>query len=224
MFTRAKAWGVSFPREPRWRDYWLREPQERVRELVGDEGERRAAATRNDYAPFFAFAHATGLRLNECLLRWSEVDWGGRQIVKIGKGGRRVTTPITPPVRAILWPLRGHHSEFVFTYVASRTLKGRGLVKGQRYPITREGMKTAWRRLRTEAAVESFRFHDYRRNVGTKVLRETGNLRLVQRLLNHADLKTTARYAHVLDAEVAEALTRFQEVPNQLPSESPVAA
>jgi integrase len=218
LFTRAKAWGVSFPREPRWKDHWLREPEERVRELIGDEGDRLDAATRNDYAPFFAFAHATGLRLNECLLRWSEVDWGGRQIVKLGKGGKRVTTPITPAVREILWPLRGYHPEFAFTYVARRTLKGRGLVKGCRYPITYQGVKTAWRRLRSESGVVGFRFHDFRHNVGTKLLRQTGNLKLVQKVLNHSDLKTTTRYAHVLDSEVAEALTRFRESSNQLPN------
>ena len=208
LFTRAKTWGVSFPREPRWKDHWLREPIERVRELVGDEGERLAAATRDDYAPFFAFAKATGLRLNECLLKWSEVDWNLRQIVKIGKGGKRVTTPITPAVREILWPLRGDHAEFAFTYVAARARDGR--IEGERYPITREGVKTAWRRLRARAGVSGFRFHDFRHNVGTKLLRETGNLKLVQRALNHADLKTTSRYAHVLDSEVAEALGRIQ--------------
>ena len=65
------------------------EPQERVRELVGDEGERLEAATRDDYAPFFAFARASGLRLRQCVtLQWSEVDWGARQIRKAGKGGQ----------------------------------------------------------------------------------------------------------------------------------------
>jgi integrase len=114
--------------------------------------------------------------------------------------------------------LRGHHREFVFTYVARRTLKGRGLVKGERYPLTYQGVKTAWRRLRAKAGVVGFRFHDYRHNVGTKLLRLTGNLKLVQRALNHADLKTTAKYSHVLDFEVAEALARFRESSNQLPN------
>jgi integrase len=218
LFTRAKVWGVRFAHEPRWKDHWLREPAERVRELVGDESARLDLATRDDHAPFFAFAHATGLRLAECLLRWDEVHWEARQIVKMGKGGRRVTAPITSEVRAILWPLRGHHSEFVFTFVAARTLKGRGLIKGERYPITYQGAKTAWRRLRAEAGVTTFRFHDFRHNLGTKLLRETGNLKLVQRVLNHSDLKTTARYAHVLDADVAEALERFAKSPNGPPT------
>jgi site-specific recombinase XerD len=40
----------------------------------------------------------------------------------------------------------------------------------------------------------------------------TGNLKLVQRLLNHASIKTTTRYAHVLDDEVAEAMERVAEL------------
>ena len=42
------------------------------------------------------------------------------------------------------------------------------------------------------------------------MLRKTGNLKLVQRALNHADIKTTTRYAHVLDDEVADALESVQ--------------
>jgi integrase len=220
LFTRAKTWGVRFDREPVWKDHWLREPQERVRELVGDEAARLVEATRADYTPFFAFAHATGLRLNECLLKWSEVNWEARRISKVGKGGKLVTAPITSEVRAILWPLRGHHPEFVFTFVAARTLKGRGLVKGERYAITYQGVKTAWRRLRAASGVIGFRFHDFRHNLGTKLLRETGNLKLVQRALNHSDLKTTARYAHVLDQDVAEALEQFAKSPNNSPIEA----
>jgi len=209
LFTRCKALGVRFERAPDWRKHWLAEPKERVRELVGDEGERLEEATRHDYAPFFAFAKASGARLRECFLLWSEVDWEARQIRKPGKGGRLITVPITPAIREILWPLRVHHPEHVFTYVAQRTREGR--VKGQRYPLTYSGTKTAWRRLRKHAAVIGFRFHDFRHDVGTKVLRQTGNLKLVQRVLNHADVKTTVRYAHVLDSDVAEALDRLSE-------------
>jgi integrase len=107
LFTRANTWGVRFDRKPCWREHWLREPQERVRELMDDEANRLEAATRDDYAPFFAFAKASGLRLAECLLKWSEVDWDNRRISKQGKGGNRVTAPITSEVRAILWPRQG---------------------------------------------------------------------------------------------------------------------
>lgn len=213
LFTRAKLWGVAFTREPQWKRHWLAEPQERVRELVGDEGDRLEAATRDDYAPFFTFARISGFRLAECLLKWSEVDWSTRQIRKPGKGGRLVTVPITSDIRELLWPLRGDHPEFVFTYVAERSRDGR--VQGERYPLTYSGVKITWRRLRKRAGVTGFRFHDFRHDLGTKLLRETGNLKLVQRALNHADLKTTSRYAHVLDDEVADALERVAELRNK---------
>jgi integrase len=109
LFTRAKLWGVRFAHEPKWSKHLLKVPTERVRELSDEEAERIDAAMRGDYAPFFAFARASGLRLAECLLKWSEVDWTARQIVKLGKGGKRVTVPLTSELRAILSPLRGHH-------------------------------------------------------------------------------------------------------------------
>jgi integrase len=59
---------------------------------------------------------------------------------------------------------------------------------------------------RKAAKLTDFRFHDIRHDVGTKLLRATGNLKLVQRALNHSDVQTTTRYAHVLDEEVGAAL------------------
>ena len=188
-------------REPEWRKLWLPVPQEHPRELMSDEGDRLEAATREDYQPLFDFAMATGMRQNECLLRWSQVDWGVRQIRKTGKGGKPVTMPITPTIHEILWPLRGHHPEFVFTYVAVRT--HRQWVRGKRYPITLAGLRAHWHRLRKVAGVTDFKFHSFRHDLATKALRETGNLKLVQRMLNHADIRHTLRYAHVLDEEVA---------------------
>jgi integrase len=105
----------------------------------------------------------------------------------------------------------GHHDERVFTYIAQRTRKPQGLVRGERYPITYSGLKTAWKRLRAAAGMTDFRFHDLRHDFATKLLRDTGNLKLVQKALNHADIKTTMKYAHVMDDEVAAALDRVQK-------------
>jgi integrase len=211
LFTRAREWGIRFDHEPKWKRHWLKEPQERVRELRGGEWERLEDATREDFKPILQFASASGLRLNECLLKWPEVNWETRRIEKQGKGGKRVVAHITDTVRDIIWPLRGHHSEMVFTYIAQRTRKPQGFVKGQRYPITYNGLKTAWKRLRLAAGMTDFRFHDLRHDFATKVLRETGNLKLAQKALNHADIKTTTKYAHVMDEEVAAALERVQK-------------
>jgi integrase len=174
---------------------------------------------RGDYGPWVEFALMTGLRRAETLLRWSSVNWQAKTITTVGKGGRTVATPITSAVAAILEPLKGHHDEFVFTYVAKRTRGGQ--VRGNRYPITYEGSKTEWQRLRTRAGLQDFRFHDLRHTTATRLLRETKSLKLVQHALNHRDIATTARYAHVLDSEVADALQRLAESRKKSPNKSP---
>ena len=85
LFTRTKLWGVRFEHEPRWSKYLLAVPDERVRELSDDEADRLDAVMRDDLAPFFAFALASGLRLAECLLRWSEVDWSASKFASLAK-------------------------------------------------------------------------------------------------------------------------------------------
>lgn len=212
LFTFAKSEGAVFENEPKWDELILPEPEERVRELQDDEATALDEAMRADYGPFFDFVRASGMRLKECVtLRWSEVNFGTKQIVRIGKGRRRVVFPITPAVRGILFPLQGQHGEFVFTYVAVYGNKRLGRVRGQRYPLTYTGAKTAWQRLRTGSGLKDFRFHDFRHDFGTKLLRDSGNLKLVQKALNHRDIKSTLRYAHVLDEDVAVAVERLAE-------------
>ena len=216
IFTFAKEEGVLFENEPKWKELLLPEPVERVRELQDDEATALDDAMRHDYGPFFEFVRASGLRQKECVtLRWSEVNFSTKQIVRIGKGGRRVVFPITDTIREILFPLQGQHPEFVFTYVAVYGNKRLGRVRGQRYQLTLTGAKSAWQRMRAKAGVKDFRFHDYRHDFGTKVLRLTGNLKLTQKAMNHRDIKSTLRYAHVLDEDVASAVERVAKSRNK---------
>jgi integrase len=210
VFTRAKkTWRQQLPLEPNWHTHRLPQPEERVRELDTPEAEALDAAVREDYALWFEFARITGLRRNETLIKWTDVNWFAKRITTIGKRGRKVSTPITPAVAAILEQCKGHHPTHVFTYICCHP--GEGRVRGERYPITPDGAKTQWRRLRAKAGVQDFRFHDIRHDVASKLLRATGNMKLVQRALNHANIATTAKYAHVLDGEVAAALEGVAE-------------
>ncbi|MGY4230426.1 integrase [Bradyrhizobium sp. USDA 4503] len=77
--------------------------------------------------------------------------------------------------------------------------------------MTYNGVKSAWQRLRASAGLVDFRFHDFRHDHGTKLLRLTGNLELVKKALNHTDIKSTLRYAHVLDEDVADAVKRLAQ-------------
>jgi integrase len=218
LFKFAKTEGATFEREPKWQELLLDEPVERVRELQDSEADALDAAMRDDYAPFFDFARASGLRKRECItLRWSEVNFGTKQIVRKGKGGRRVTFPITDSIREILFPLQGQHPDFCFTYVAVYGSTSRKIKRGERQPLTISGVKAAWRRIRLKAGIKDFRFHDFRHDFGTKLLRETGNLKLVQRALNHNDITSTLRYAHVLDEDIAAAVERVAKSRTKVP-------
>ncbi|MGO6679767.1 tyrosine-type recombinase/integrase [Rhizobium leguminosarum] len=210
IFRRARTvWHQHLPDEPQWKEHILKEPKERVRELLAHEQRALDASIREDYLPWFNFMQESGRRLRETLIRWSNVNWEARQIVTVGKGDVQVWTPITDSIRQILQQCVGHHPEFVFTFVAQRTQNGK--VKGMRYPLTVHGTQSRWRRALASSGVTNFRMHDNRHDTATKLLRRTKNLKLVQRVLNHADVTTTAKYAHVMDEEVAEALQDYAE-------------
>jgi integrase len=204
IFRRARLWGYHFPQEPHWKEHWLKEPQERVRELHAHEQHALQASLREDYRHWFEFLQLSGRRANESLIRWNDVNWEGGEISTLGKGDRRVWTPITPSIRAILQACVGHHPEYVFTFIAQRTRDGKEA--GKRYPMTYGNIASIWKRTVCKAKVSDFRLHDNRHDTATKLLRQTNNLKLVQRVLNHTQLSTTAKYAHVMDEEVASAL------------------
>jgi len=215
-FRAARKWEQQLPTID-WKDLMLPEPRERVRELRDHEETTLFDKMRPDYRPVIRFALASGLRLREVAgVRWKDVDWTTRTVAIVGKGDKRATIPLTSEMLAIITPLRGHHTEAIFTYVSRDTRpehrRGAGLQRGKRYPITYQGLKTAWRRHGGSAAgLEDFRFHDIRHTAATRLLRTSGNLRLVQRLLRHEDIATTTKYAHASDEDLRQAMEAVTE-------------
>lgn len=216
MFRAVRRWEQQV-RIIDWKDFMLPEPKERVRELRDHEEKKLFRKMRADYRPVLRFALASGLRLREVVgLRWKDIDWTSRTVSVLGKGSKPATIPLTSQMRAVISPLREHHPEAIFTYVSRDTRKehrrGEGLVRGKRYPITYQGLKTAWRRHGGSAAgLEDFRFHDIRHTAATRLLRTSGNLRLVQRLLRHEDIATTTKYAHADDEDLRQAMERVAQ-------------
>lgn len=189
-----------------WNLHLLDEPEEVVRELQAGEEARLFDETvmRSDFAPAVQVALLLGLRAGEIRrMTWADVDFGNRRIKVQAKRKTRFV-PIIPEVREILFPLQGHHSRFVFTYEVRRTRDGR--TAGERLPLSETGFNTIWRRLRARAGIEAFRFHDTRHTAATRVMRQSKNPKTVQKLLGHANIETTMRYAHVYDDDVFEAV------------------
>ena len=172
---------------------------------ASDEQPRILEAMPEGYRDVVRFALMSGCRLAECVgLRWADVDWGAREISILGKGNKRASIPLTTEMRALLFPLQAQHPDQVFTYPRRRN---RGLAKkGDREPITYEGMKTAWRRAIKVAGVENFRFHDLRHRYAVDYLKAGGSIYDLQRLMGHSSVKTTEIYlAHLTPDEARQA-------------------
>ncbi len=192
-----------------WSCHLLAEPKERVREASAGEESAIMGKLERGYDDAIAFAFLNGCRRMEILgLAWSQVDFFGKRFTVTGKGGHLRTIPMSARSWEILKAQLGHHPEKVFTFVARRTVRkkdGELLCRGQRYPMTESGLKTAMRRAVAAAGVVDFHFHDTRHTAATRVLRKS-NLRVVQKLLGHADIQTTAKYAHAMDDDIRDAL------------------
>jgi integrase len=188
------------------------EPRERIRELSADEQTRLLAKLRPDLHPFVLFALMTGARrASICGLKWSDVDLATQRIRFRIKGGGTQSFPINAELRALLSSLPRADTPadraYVLTYVDEQT--------GQRRRINPNGggIHGDFHKAVVAAGIEDFRFHDLRHTFATRLLRQTGNLKLVSRLLGHTSVETTTRYAHVLDADLAQAMDGFRVTP-----------
>ncbi|MGR9252686.1 tyrosine-type recombinase/integrase [Rhizobium leguminosarum] len=198
-------------------EHLLKEPKERVREASVDEEDAIIGELGRGYEDAIRFAFLNGCRRMEILgLEWPHVDFFSRRFTVTGKGGHSRTIPMSQETFDILWAQKDHHPVKVFTFEAWRTRKSIKQIRGKRYPLTESGLKSAMRRAVPAAGVTNFRFHDTRHTAATRVLRKS-NLRVAQRLLGHADIATTAKYAHALDDDLRAALEATSS-PTRIPT------
>ena len=62
-------------------------------------------------------------------------------------------------------------------------------------PVT--SIKHAWERVRAEAGLGDFHFHDLRHTFCSSILMAGGDLKMACDMIGHADIKMTSRYAHL---------------------------
>lgn len=219
MLRARDVWGVAIGKV-KWGNHLLKEG-ERVREASVAEEHQIMGELERGYDVAVRWALRMGARQMEVLnLEWDrDVNFPNKTQALNGKGGKRRVLPMPPDMETLLktecWR---HHAKKVFTYVAKRNMTmadGRRLVAGQRYPLTKEGLKTAFRRAVPKSGVTDFRFHDLRHTSASRLLRNGKNMRVTQDFLGHADPKTTTKYTHVLmdDMIAAMATVPLTEVP-----------
>ncbi len=202
-------WGVP-TKKIVWSEHMLKEPQERVRELTVEEERCLFDVLRDDYHPIVYFALLTGCRMQECLdLRWRDIDWRNSQFRVTGKGSKTRTIPLSSAVYELLKDLP-RAADVVFTYKNQRVTEE--APRGAFLPMKREGLKSIFERAVIKAKLNDFHFHDLRHTCATRLLRATGNLRIVKELLGHEDIATTLKYAHVSKDDIAIAMEEMRKL------------
>lgn len=188
-----------------------------VRELTDTEEKKLFGEVRPSYQAIIRFAVLSALRRHELLaMEWEHVDWGGRRLNLKGKGDVIAFVPLSIEMERILRSVipagETNPTGPVWLYKPERHEEGADNLTPR--PITEEGLKTEFRRARKRAGMTSskadplmgYRFHDNRHTGITRLVRDSGNLKLGQKLARHASIATTMKYAHATEDDLRRAM------------------
>lgn len=203
MLNRAEDWGQRPAGSNPCRAIRRYRGRKVERHLSQAEMERlgRAIETYREGSPVHAAALTilllTGCRYLEIIgLTWGEVK-GPRLKLADSKTGAR-TVWLGEEARAVLGRFtRGKSGELVF----------RSPKSGGRIDLT-----GFWHQVRDEAELGKVRIHDLRRSFASRAAAMSETLPMIGKLLGHASVKSTARYAHLDDADVVQAAQRIADL------------
>ena len=157
--------------------------------VLDHAGDRQAAAA-------IRLLLFTGARSSEITgLRWEWIR-GTRAVMPDSKTGPKAVQ-LPPPARAVLNGLP-REGRYVFP-----NARGDG-------PMKDLGLR--WQKLRGLAGLDDVRIHDFRHTFASHAVMSGLDLYTVGRLLGHADLASTERYAHLADEHVRAAAGRISGI------------
>ena len=155
----------------------------------------------------FELAYACGLRVSELVgLERSHVDMAGKVLMVIGKGDKQRVVPFGRPAERALreWLERGRD------LLAAKQRHSRVFTNARGGTLSRMGY---WKILRGHArhAQIAVRVHPHalRHSFATHLLEGGADLRVVQELLGHASVTTTAIYTHLDRSYLREVHKQF---------------
>ena len=138
----------------------------------------------------------TGCRKNEILkLRWEDVALEESELrLPDAKTGARVV-PLSPRVVKLLAEL-------------PRIEGNPWVIPGKRPGTHMTELDDAWQTVRARAGLSDVRLHDLRHSFASRALALGESLPMIGKLLGHAHVETTARYAHLSRESVRETAER----------------
>jgi len=140
-----------------------------------------------------------GLRAGEVLaLEVKDVDIGGRWLRVRGKGSKERRVPLDVDVAGVIQTyLLAERPE---TAAPRLFVVAKGPSRGQ--PLTAAGLRTIFRYHRQLSGVTAGHPHALRHSFGTALAEAGVDLAVMQALLGHAHVDTTARYVHLAPVHV----------------------
>lgn len=190
MHKRASKKWKQRTQEIDWADFFNDEDR-RVRHITIDEARRLIDVMAPRTALAVEWSLSTATRKFETFgLVWDDVHLEAGNAIVTAKGGRRHTVWLSEQAMDVL----------------SRCER-RG-----RYVFDKRNARKAFEAAVKKSGLVDFRWHDLRHTAATW-LRQAGTpVEVVQRILGHADIETTMRYAHVVDSEVQEAMRNLPTI------------
>lgn len=159
----------------------------------------RQGAYLDRLQPMVLLAQNTGLRRGELLaLRWSGVDLLARVLTVTGTSAKSGNT------RHI--PLNAEAVVVLETWRALR--KGDGLLFGHKDGRRMKRTSRGWKRVKKDAQITNFRFHDLRHHFASRMVQSGVDLNTVRELLGHADIEMVMIYAHLAPDNLARAVEK----------------
>lgn len=192
-----KDWSVKLPNEPDWSSYYV-DIKRRTKTMSLAE-EVAIFAVAGDLAPLLRFTLLTGLRREDALIEWSQVDWESRLIKVRVKNDVAHSIRITEGIRSVLESVWGHHDRYVFTSTHESRKRA-----GKRVPVDYKSFGYFFEKVCGRAGVSGLTIHDLRRTAGERMFLATGNLYKVSKFLGHANVGVTAKFYVYLDLDQVE--------------------
>jgi integrase len=164
----------------------------RERRLRPGEFERlidAASQGRNPLIPrIIRFAVATGMRRSEILgIKWKHLNVGDRSLlIPKTKNGHARTIPLTKAALAVLTPT-GDDNDMPF-------------------PISANGFRLSWERVKRKAKIDDLRFHDLRHEAISSYFELGLTAPEVALISGHRDMTSLFRYSHATRERILQRL------------------